>query len=244
MSGRARTAGTRRPWIGITSYHREVEGRARFTLPAAYADAVRRAGGRPVVLCPGDEEPADLLERLDGLLLSGGGDLDPQSFGGGEHEQIYFVCGERDAFELALVREALRIGLPLLAICRGMQVLNVALGGGIHLHLPDVVGERVHHRISQDEPTSHGVAVDGGSRLAGVIDRDELPEVASWHHQAVDRLGEGLTAVARAEDGTVEALELAGAPQVLAVQWHPELRLETPSERRLFDWLVRGAPAG
>lgn len=232
-----------RPWIGVTTYHREPEGRPRFQLPAAYVDAVRRAGGLPVLLAPGEAGAAEFLERLDGLVFTGGGDLDPEHFGGERHPHTYFVCRERDVFELELMRAGLERGIPTLAICRGMQVLNVAQGGALHVHVEDAVGQAVLHRASQAEPTRHPVRIAAGSRLAGLLGRAELTEVASWHHQAVSRLGRGLRAVAWAPDGTVEALELDGAPQLLAVQWHPELDVEERSPHgRLFRALVERAP--
>ncbi len=127
--------------------------------------------------------------------------------------------------------------LPTFTICRGTQVLNVALGGDLHGHLPDVVGDDVAHRESQERHTLHRVVVAPGSRLAELLGTREL-EVASWHHQAVNRLGEGLSAVAWADDATVEALELEGAPWLLAVQWHPELQLDQSAQRRLFAAFV------
>jgi putative glutamine amidotransferase len=232
----------RPPLIGVTTYHRERAGRPRFTLPDAYVEAVRGAGGLPVLLPPGEAQVDAVLDRLDGLVLSGGGDLDPARFGGGAHPSIYFVCEERDAFELALVRRALEREIPTLAICRGAQVLNVALGGDVHLHLEDVMGTAVRHRKSQDEHTHHPVRLDPASRLAAVFAADALAAIASWHHQAVDRLGSGLVPVAWAPDGTVEALELPDAPFLMAVQWHPELQIEQHSpQRRLFEALCRAA---
>lgn len=229
------------PLVGITTYHRDWEGRSRFTLPSAYVDAVRSSGGVPVLLAPGEESGvAALVERLDALVFSGGGDLDPARFRGESHASTYSVCAERDAFEIGLMEEALRCSLPVLAICRGAQVLNALLGGSLHPHLPDVVDGRIAHRRSQEEATRHAVRLDPSSRLAQVLGADALPEVASWHHQAVRSLGRGLRAVGWAEDGTIEALELEGAPQVLAVQWHPELQIEEASpQRRLFRALVQ-----
>jgi putative glutamine amidotransferase len=234
----------RRPLIGITTYHREREGRPRFTLPDAYVNAVRAAGGLPVLLPPGEEAPEDILPRLDGIVLAGGGDLDPSLFGGAAHPSTYFVCSERDAFEVALVRAALAREVPTLAVCRGAQVLNVALGGDVHVHLEDVVGCQVRHRASQDAHVYHPVTLEPGSRLAALFAREELPAVPSWHHQAVRRLGEGLLPVAFAPDGTVEALELREAPFLTAVQWHPELEIGPGSPQRLlFAALVRDAAA-
>ncbi len=231
-----------RPLVGVTTYHREIDERARFHLPSAYVDAVRAGGGLPVLLTPGEERPAELLESLDALVFSGGGDLDPAHFGGDDHPDSYFICEERDAFELQLMRAALERETPILAICRGSQVLNVALGGSLHSHLEDVVGDAILHRESQTCHSYHPVKLDPESRLAALLGAAELAEVASWHHQAVDRLGAGLRAVAWAPDGTVEALELSEAPRLLAVQWHPELQIELGSpQRMLFEAIVRMA---
>lgn len=233
----------RRPLIGVTTYHREGEERPRFFVPAAYIDAVRGCGGRPVLLPPGDEDPAALLDDVDGILLCGGGDLDPARFGGASgHGAQYSTCPERDAFEVALVEACIARQTPTLAICRGLQVLNVARGGGLHVHLPDVVGEAVPHRASVERHTEHPVRLDSGSRLAALLGT-EVIRVASWHHQAVDRLGAGLRAVAWADDGTVEALEVEGCPALWAVQWHPEIQVDEPDgrQRRLFEALVAAA---
>jgi len=249
----------KRPPIGITTYHRDVgasrqgtsgaspqgtsAGRPRFHVPAAYVDAVRGAGGLPVLLPPGETRPAELLDVVAGLVLCGGGDIDPAQFGGhAGHEAQYATCSERDAFELDLVCEALGRGTPTLAICRGMQILNVSLGGALHVHLPDVVGESVAHRVSRERHTYHGVRVAPESQLAAVLGGEEL-RVASWHHQGIARLGAGLRAAAWAEDGTIEAVEIAGRPEVMAVQWHPEIQFDEPDgrQRRLFEDLVRRA---
>jgi putative glutamine amidotransferase len=230
-----------RPLIGITTYHRETSGRSRFTVPSAYVDGLRASRGLAVLATPGEEEPEELLERLDGLVLSGGGDLDPASHGAASRADTYSVSPERDAFEIALIRGALARGLPTLAICRGMQILNVALGGDLHVHLPDVVGEAVTHRSSQTEAALHPVRLQPGAQLAGRLGALELAAVPSWHHQALSRLGTGLRVVAWAPDGVVEAVELPGESQLVAVQWHPELAGETPEGRGLFDALVTGA---
>jgi putative glutamine amidotransferase len=235
-----------RPLIGVTTYHRERRGRERYHVPAAYVDAVRIGGGLPVLLPPGDPRPNEVLASLDGLVLCGGGDVDPALFGGPTgHDAVYSTCAERDGFELALVREALARRTPLLAICRGLQVLNVALGGSLHVHLPDVVGDRVSHRVSREQHDLHPVRFEPGCALAAVLGSPEL-DVASWHHQAIDRLGEGLRAVAWAEDGTVEAVELPGRAEVLAVQWHPELQAADAGspQRRLFEALAGSAQRG
>jgi putative glutamine amidotransferase len=228
----------RRPLVGITTYHRDGGDRPRFSLPSSYVDAVRVAGGVPVLLPPGEKVGEELLDELGALLLAGGGDIHPERFGAERHELSYSVCTERDEFEFSLARAALARELPTLAICRGLQVLNVALGGELHVHLPDAVGERVSHRESQQRHTHHAVRLAPGSHLARVYGVTEL-EVPSWHHQAVSRLGRGLRACAWAEDETVEALELPDSPWLLAVQWHPELAIEAGSpHRRVFEALI------
>jgi putative glutamine amidotransferase len=234
----ARPARPRRPRIGITTYHRSGSERLAFSLPSAYVDGVRRGGGLPLLLPPGETDPQDLLHGLDGVVFGGGGDLDATHFGGASHATNYFVDAERDAFELALMEHALAAAVPVLAICRGMQLLNVVRGGGLHGHLPDVVGTAVEHRESQQRHIEHPVRIEPDSHLGRILQAEELV-IASWHHQGVDRLGEGLRPVAWAPDGTVEALEDPGRPELLAVQWHPELQLHADSPQdRLFRAFV------
>ncbi len=156
-----------RALIGVTTYGRNRQG--DFHLPGEYVDAVRRAGGSVALLPPGEREPDDWLARVDGVILSGGGDIDPSRYGGAGHETVYMVDADRDRTEFELAKRTLASGLPTLAICRGVQVLNVVLGGTIHVHLPDVVGEEVAHRAPPREPTPHPVSVEADSRLAGIL---------------------------------------------------------------------------
>ena len=224
------------PFVGITTYHREVEGRPRFTLPSAYVDAVRAAGATAILLAPGEADPGRLVERLDALVLSGGGDLGPE-LGAPAHPSTYFTCDERDGFEVGLVRAARERRLPTLAICRGMQVLNAAFGGTLHAHLPDAVGERVAHRAEQEVPSAHPVALAPGSPVAEALRAEAVDSVPSWHHQAIAAPGEGLQPAAWAEDGVIEALAADDWPELLAVQWHPELLPLGDSGRWLFSTL-------
>ena len=228
----------RRPIIGITAYGRETGPRGvQFSLPTAYVDAVRLGGGLPVLLAPGESDPGAVFEAVDAVVFAGGGDIDPQRTGGG-HDTNYAVDGERDRFELGLLAEALEREAPVLAICRGLQLLNVARGGTLHAHLPDVFGDTVAHRVPPLDPVRHDVRLEVGAGLGRIFEAGEL-EIASWHHQAVDRLGEGLRPAAFAPDGVIEALELEGAPFVLAVQWHPELQADAGSPQLgLFRALV------
>jgi putative glutamine amidotransferase len=214
--------------VGITAYGRESGPRGmQFSLPAAYVDAVRSGGGLPVLLAPGELDPGEALEAVDAVVFAGGGDIDPGRTGGA-HETNYAVDVERDAFEFGLLEAALEREVPVLAICRGLQLLNVLRGGTLHAHLPDAFGDGVAHRVPPLDPTPHGVTLEEGVALGRVFASAEL-EIASWHHQAVDRLGAGLRPAAFAPDGVVEALELDGAPFVMAVQWHPELQREPDS---------------
>ena len=223
------------PVIGLTSYGRDQAG--AYALPVDYIDSIVRTGGAPVLLPPG-KGMLDVAERLDGLILSGGGDLDPARYDGAQHESMYMVDGDRDAGELALANHAVQRQLPCLCICRGAQVLNVALGGTLIPHLPERVGDGFAHRVPPRRPAFHEVHINSGSRLACVLDGDHA-FVASWHHQAVDRIGEGLHISARAPDGTIEALELPDHPFLIAVQWHPEITAAyQPDHQALFDALI------
>jgi len=208
--------------------------------------AVRRAGGVPVVLPPllGEGEAAPLLSRLDGLLLSGGWDLSPHWYGGEESPLVEGVDRERDRMELALAREALRAGRPVLAICRGLQVLNVALGGILYLDIRAQVPGALAHRPTEGQPpdaTAHPVRLEAGSRLASILGEGEVL-VNSFHHQAARDVGKGLVVTARAPDGIVEAVEHPAHPFCIGVQWHPEI---APGDRgrmeRLFAAFVEAA---
>jgi putative glutamine amidotransferase len=193
---------------------------------------------------------------IDGLLLPGGGDVDPRLYGGTQHPTLYGVDAARDAAEIALARHAAESGLPALCICRGAQVLNVALGGTLIEHLPDVVGEDVWHRDPSGAraPASaaplpkghvpHPVRLVEGTRLAAMLGGGPKAPSSS-HHQAVRRVASDLRVAAHAPDGTIEALELPSHPWLFAVQWHPEVSAaRDPAEQLLFDEFVRAAREG
>ncbi len=215
---------------------------AEMALGITYVRAVEAAGGIPVVMPPLrlDEVP-DLVARLDGVVLSGGPDLSPAAYDATPHPDLGATEPALDAFEYALLADALRHGLPILGICRGAQALNVALGGTLHQHLPEVVGNAVAHRQSKDgrKPT-HAVEILPGSLLAELLGSGSVA-VNSFHHQAVDRLGRGLRVSARAADGTIEAIEDRSRPFLLAVQWHAETLDGDQQRRPLFDGLVAAA---
>lgn len=224
------------PLIGITTYGRNEED--EFTLPAVYVEAVRRAGGIPLLIPHGEQRLDELLSALDGVILSGGGDLDPAHYGSAGHDTIYMIDPERDATELELARRVAKCGAPTLCICRGLQVLNVALGGTLVEHLPDVVSGEIAHRDEPDKPTSHVLTILPSSHLAELIDAGEMRGV-SWHHQAIRTVAPSLTVTARAEDGTIEAVEAPAHPWLIAVQWHPEMSAgDDARQQRLFDAFV------
>jgi putative glutamine amidotransferase len=215
-----------RPRIGVTMYREPaawgVWDEPADLLPASYADAISAAGGVPLLLpcAPFDDATvAAALDGVAGLILGGGADVDPGRYGAARDPHTGEPRADRDAWEFALVRAALARELPLLAVCRGMQVLNVALGGALVQHLPDVVGNDSHCATS-GQHGRHEVRIDAASRLGGVLPARTL--VATYHHQSVGRLGAGLVPVAWADDGTVEAVELADVEWTLGVQWHPE----------------------
>jgi putative glutamine amidotransferase len=199
---------------------------------------VRRAGATPIALPPGDPAPEHYLGLIDGLILTGGGDIEPDAYGGEAHDALYSMCSERDMFELRLAREVLkREDFPLLSICRGMQILNVACGGDLYPHIPDAIESTVAHRKPRQKPTDHRATVDPRSRLAAILGETDLT-VRSWHHQAVREIGTNLRAVAWAEDGIVEAVEHDAHSWCIAVQWHPELQPDDPVQQRLFSAFV------
>jgi putative glutamine amidotransferase len=238
-----------RPIIGVTtSSERTDKGVDRAFLNAGYIRAVERAGGVPLLLTPyhAPESVARLAEQVDGLLLTGGGDIDPAHFGEARHATTDLISAERDDLELRQVtRQAIDTGLPLLAICRGIQVVNVALNGTLHQHVPDVFGDEIaHSQAGARSDRTHDVTIEPGSLLASLAQSDRL-HVNSYHHQAIKDLGDGLRPVAWAEDKLIEAVELPGARGfVLAVQWHPEELVEhDPAALRLFEALVDAARA-
>ncbi len=227
--------------IAITTYGRNEDG--HFFLPSEYVDSVRRSGACPILLPPGAEDLDSWLELVDGIIFPGGGDIEPSRYGGGEHETIYMVDPERDATEFALLEKVLDSGLPTLGICRGTQLLNVALGGTLVDHLPDHVGEEIAHSLPPREPTPHTIRVEKGSGLAEILGKTEF-DAESWHHQAIREIAPGLTAVAQAPDGTIEAVEKKDHPWLYAVQWHPELTAaREPLQQRLFNTLTEAALA-
>ena len=227
-----------KPVIGITTYV-EPAAWGQWNLPAAlipysYVQAVEASGGRALLVPPSDDGIEETLDALDGLLFSGGSDIDPELYGQEPHPTVQDVARVRDDAELALLRAALDRDMPVLAICRGSQVLNVALGGDLVQHLPEVVGDE-KHKHTPGQFSDHDVDVDDGTRLGGIVG-DRAP-VKSHHHQGFGRLGEGLREAARADDGTVEAIEDPSRRFAIGVLWHPE----AGEDAALFEALVAEA---
>lgn len=237
------------PIIGITGYADQSArppNVAVFAIARTYVRAVSLAGGTPLVIPPYLEN--DLLrgafDRVDGLILSGGGDIHPASFGEADSGLLWRVDKGRDRGELSLARWALKENLPVLAICRGIQTLNVAAGGTLIQDIPTQTSGALSHSCVAGRPlptVAHTVSVAPDSRLADLIGPGEVG-VNSAHHQAVKDVGEELTVVARAPDGVIEAVEARNHPFCIAVQWHPEAMVESaPAMRRLFDGLIKAA---
>jgi putative glutamine amidotransferase len=245
-----------RPLIGVTTSEirrtesmepiPQAEPPARFemALGLPYLRGLEAAGGLPVVMPPLAEEAVEsLLDRFDGICLSGGPDLDPGGYGAEPHPALGPTEPELDRFELAVARRADAREMPILAICRGTQALNVVRGGILHQHLPEISSEIFHRQRAPGEETSHPVAIEAGSMLAAALADGSVEvggelDVNSFHHQAIDRLGEGLRVSARAPDGTIEAVEDPGRPFLIGVQWHAETLVHRSYEAALFRRFV------
>jgi putative glutamine amidotransferase len=237
-----------RPLIAVPAYPVKagrVQGweKPGVAAPTPYVEALQRAGALEAILMPvaiDDADAAELLERFDGLLLIGGGDLQPEEYGQERRDEIYGVIPHRDRFELALARTAVDRGAPTLAICRGHQVLNVALDGSLDQHITDRDGVLSHGKPGVPSgSTVHDIEI--GSRLAEAMGVTHA-SCSSHHHQAVERTGAGLRVSARAPDGVIEGIELEGGAWIVAAQWHPEdTAADDPAQQRLFDAFVREA---
>jgi putative glutamine amidotransferase len=255
---KARSLASRRerPLIGVTTSEirrtenmkpiPEAEPPARFemALGLPYLRGLEAAGGLPLVMPPMHPNAIEaLLDRLDGICLSGGPDLDPEGYGAKPHPELGPIEPDLDRFELAVARRADARGMPILAICRGTQALNVVRGGALHQHLPEISTEIAHRQDAPGDQPSHPVQIEPGSRLAAALGDDEVEisdrlDVNSFHHQAIDRLGEGLVVSARAPDGTIEAVEDPDRRFLIGVQWHAETLVHRPYEAALFRRFV------
>jgi len=230
---------TMRPIIGITTYvtparwsYWDLEAAL---IPHDYVRAVEQAGGRPLLVPPSVNGIEETLDAVDGLIFSGGSDIDPGLYGKDAHPETFGIHEERDRAELGLLSAALERDMPVLGICRGIQVLNVARGGVLHQHLPELVGHEGHKHDPPGVFAEHEVEIEPETKLAGILGK--RAPVKSHHHQGLDRLGEGLRVAAHAEDGTVEAIEDPSQRFALGVLWHPE----AGEDRKLFEALVSEA---
>jgi putative glutamine amidotransferase len=213
-----------------------------------YLESVRRAGGEPVEVVVGGEAPEQILSRVDGLMLTGGGDVDPKLYGEAPHDTFQAAETGRDEFEIALARAAIARGTPLLAICRGMQVLNVAMGGTLFQDIPSQVTGALQHSVPQPRAGgAHEVWVAKDSKLSELLkdhmEDGETCHVNSRHHQSVREVASGFDVTATAPDGVIEAMEKPGPGFCVAVQWHPENFWRTGEFRELFEGLVQAANA-
>jgi len=231
-----------RPTIGITLAV-DAENRARYAVRQDYIRSVEQAGGVPLVLAPTDEASIpQLLGHVEALVMTGGSDVDPALYGAARHPKLGDVFRDRDVFEITLCRAALERDLPLLAICRGQQVLNVATGGTLIQDIPsEVAGAADHDPARERWQTAHDVRILPGTRLREILGKDVVA-VNSFHHQAVRDLGRGLAVSAVAGDGVVEAIEAPDRRFALGVQWHPEGFWRERTFHPLFESLVRSIP--
>lgn len=226
---------TQRPIIGITTRHRTK--RDEFVLAANYLESLRSLEGVPILLTPGESHVTELLAVIDGLVLTGGGDICPSVYGGEEHPLVGLVCHERDEFEIALVRAALAMKIPILGICRGMQLLNVVTGGALYPHLMDHLSGVDHLKWEDRTPLRHDVSLVPHTRLADIV---RLPEfsVVSWHHQGIHHLSDQWRVAAYSDDDLIEAIEHLTLPWVIGIQWHPEFTVQETGHRRIFEAFV------
>ncbi len=249
MKSRSLASRRERPLIGVTTSEvRRAESteptpegeppRHEMALGLPYLRGLEAAGALPVAMPPlGEEAIEPLLDRFDGICLSGGPDLDPGNYGAEPHPELGPTEPDLDRFELAVARRADARRLPILAICRGTQTLNVVRGGTLHQHLPELSTEIAHRQQLPGDQPSHPVAIEPGSRLAAALGVRAV-EVNSFHHQAIERLGEGLVVSAVAPDGTVEGIEDPRRPFLLGVQWHAETLVHRAPEAQLFRRFV------
>jgi len=227
------------PVIGITMDTRD--GREAYHLNFDYARAVERAGGLPLAI-PYKTSPAlipQYVDSFDGLLFTGGNDLDPAAYGQSWHPEAQKVDPDRQSFEMALLAEVERRRAPMLAVCLGCQVLNVYRGGSLHQFLPDLAAKQEHRRVG-DVARKHGVSIEPGSHLGRTLGRPSVV-ANTFHKQAVDRVGRGLRVTALSDDGIVEAIEDPSMPLMLGVQWHPERMIDEEAHLSLFRTLVERA---
>lgn len=238
-----------KPVIGITTFHTDSQrGYVYVAITEAYVKAVSRAGAVPILIPVGlsDDDHTQILKTVDGILFTGGGDIDPARYDGIPHATVHEIDPERDQMEIHLVREAVGCQTPFLGICRGLQVVNVALGGSLYTHIQDQHPNALKHDFFPGRPRdfiAHPVKVDEGTMLANILGQP-IVHVNSLHHQGIQRLAPDLTPTAYAPDEIIEAIELPGHPFGLAVQWHPEWLTEQTEMQALFAAFIHAAGNG
>ena len=238
-----------KPLIGVTTFHTDSQrGYIYVSVTEAYVNAVARAGAIPVLIPLGlpEDDLNQLLSIVDGVVFTGGGDMDPTLYGGLPHPTVHEIDPVRDHMEIHLVQQVIERKEPFFGICRGLQVINVALGGSLYTHIQDQHPNALKHDYFPGRPRNfhaHPVKVDEGTTLAGILGQP-IVQVNSLHHQGIDRLATGLTPTAYAPDGIIEAIELPGHPFGLAVQWHPEWLQDQAEMRALFSAFVQTAGNG
>jgi putative glutamine amidotransferase len=234
------------PLIGITcNQDVALNSPAMERLSVNYVEAVTAAGGLPVIIPTGFplDELETLRQSLDGILLTGGGDIDPSRYRGKNHPRLVYVCSQRDELEIALTKLSIKTDWPLLGICRGIQVMNVTLHGTLYVNIPTHFPTSLDHDTPLDQGRdfiAHEVTIEPGTHLAGILGRDRIP-VNSFHHQAAREIAPGLKVSARSTDKLVEGLELPDHRFFVGVQWHPECIQEYPEQQELFRAFVRAA---
>jgi putative glutamine amidotransferase len=236
-----------KPRIGITLELGQKGAKRTSFLDLAYAECVKDAGGIPLHFppLPADEFIQEIIPLINGLVLTGGADINPSYYREEISAPVVLSPDQRTDFDLALFQAALSGDKAILAICHGMQIVNVALGGTLYQDIPTKVPGAIEHRGKKDSsPARHGVTVEAGSRLAGIMGGTLRFEICSTHHQAVKDLGRDLRVIARSSDGIIEGIELPGHPKVIGVQWHPEKDSQSEATRRLFRALVEATSAG
>lgn len=236
----------RQPLIGITCVQESTAHTVTMErVSVEYTHAVINAGGLPVIL-PTDypvDELENLRDRLDGILLTGGGDIDPSRYRGKTHPRLTFVSQTRDELEIALAKIAAKTDWPLLGICRGLQVMNVTLHGSLYVNVPTQFNSKLDHNTPYDQGRdliAHEVTIEADTRLSAIVGKSNLP-VNSFHHQAVKEIAPGLKINARASDGLVEGLEIPNHRFFLGVQWHPECIQAHPEQQAIFKAFVQAA---
>ena len=235
----------KQPFIGITTTRREADERSKISCQENYIRSILTAGGIPLLIPLGLslEQRTRIVEQLDGIMLTGGGDIHPRYFNGKSHSTVYGIIPDRDELEVSLVNLAMQHHKPLLGICRGCQVMNVALGGTLITDIPTQFNGSINHSTSDDNPwptIAHSVNIVEKSRLAKIISEQQI-EVNSRHHQAVEKVAPGTIVSAVSPDGLIEGIEAIDHPFCIGVQWHPEGMPSDPNAKELFAAFVEAA---